>query len=1038
MDINVLHSCFAATLDADNNIRNQAELQLKEAEKVPGFINGCLDIVLEPQVSENVKNAAAVYVKNKVKFGWKPLEDSPNSVDNDEKPVFRERLVPALIKSSPQIRLFLTQAINVIVASDYPNQWPELLDVSLRLVNSGDVHSVHAGLTCLLAITRYYRWTSGHARQGLNHVIQTAFPGVLNVGNTLIDEDDSLAGEMLREVLKIYKMATYHELPVALQQSNSVVAWGSLFLRVIKKQLPQEVLSKDEDEREEHPWVKCKKWAFANLCRLLSRYGVITELSEKAVKYKEFSKMFLHSFVPEIIKAYFEQIQLWVEKRIWLGKACLFHILGFLEECIQVKSTWLLLKPHIEVIVAHVVFPLLCPTDNDLQLFEDDPEEYIHKRIDVYEESTPDIAATNFLLTLLRKRKKSSFNSTLQFIQGIVNQHLHNQMDLELCRKKEGALRMMGAISYVVLAKGSPIVDHMEDFLVQFVFPDFGNPQGFIRARACEFLNRYSEIQFKNPQNVSFAYQSIINCMNDEHLPVQVEASLALQPMIRHEGVREALSARIPEVMQHLLDLANKIDIDALSGVMEEFVEVFSEQLTPFSVQLAQQMRDQFVRLAGELLEKRNVSADDYKEQDDDTSGEDKEMAALGILNTLTSLLLALDNANDIVLKLEDVLMPIYGLVLGQEMEEFYGEVLTLAENSTFCLKAISPNMWEVFKLIHKAVEGLRYLYLEEAMPCLANYIQYGAEGLIANPDYMEILYRIFHNVMTESELGASDRALVCTIAIRLLMGVRGHADRYVSPILDLTISHLRGDGDKLNNTHYRIGLLEVVIASLYYNPQVTLAVLESKGYTRDFFTIWFENKGKLSRVQDKKLSVLAVLGVLLLPDEQIPTSIRDNLAQLAKALVNIMETLPAAVEQRELLTKEYEAEEGYDDYFSGGEDEWDDDDDQKDDDDEDTSAEGQPANEYLEYLAGESADKLQNSLYGILGEDGEDLEEEVFDETPLDPINAYVVFRDALLNMSHANPTRYQIITESFTPEEKLTVERTVQLASEAETKHT
>ena len=94
---------------------------------------------------------------------------------------------------------------------------------------------------------------------------------------------------------------------------------------------------------------------------------------------------------------------------------------------IKPKVTWNLLKPHTPNIIAHVVFPLLCLTREDLELWDEDPVEYIHKKIgstlpirpniDVYEEYlTPDIAASRFLITLARKRQKSSFNGILQFI----------------------------------------------------------------------------------------------------------------------------------------------------------------------------------------------------------------------------------------------------------------------------------------------------------------------------------------------------------------------------------------------------------------------------------------------------------------------------------------------------------------------------------------------------------------------------------------------------------------------------------------------
>jgi hypothetical protein len=48
---------------------------------------------------------------------------------------------------------------------------------------------------------------------------------------------------------------------------------------------------------------------------------------------------------------------------------------------IKPKVTWNLLKNNVPNLLAHVIFPLLCLTQEDLELWNDDPVEYIHKKI---------------------------------------------------------------------------------------------------------------------------------------------------------------------------------------------------------------------------------------------------------------------------------------------------------------------------------------------------------------------------------------------------------------------------------------------------------------------------------------------------------------------------------------------------------------------------------------------------------------------------------------------------------------------------------
>ena len=92
-------------------------------------------------------------------------------------------------------------------------------------------------------------------------------------------------------------------------------------------------MCEDLDDREVHPWWKSKKWAYANLNRIFVRYGNPTSLTGNSNEtYEEFAKQFIDNFAPEILKAYLQQVELWVSKQRWLSKICLSNIIAFLDE----------------------------------------------------------------------------------------------------------------------------------------------------------------------------------------------------------------------------------------------------------------------------------------------------------------------------------------------------------------------------------------------------------------------------------------------------------------------------------------------------------------------------------------------------------------------------------------------------------------------------------------------------------------------------------------------------------------------------------
>jgi hypothetical protein len=338
----------------------------------------------------------------------------------------------------------------------------------------------------------------------------------------------------------------------------------------------------------------------------------------------EFAKNFIANIAPEILKHYLHEIEKWVAKTSWLSRPCLSYTLIFLDEAVGPKEMWTHLRPHLTNLVTHFVFPVLCLTEEDIEKFEDEPEEYLHRKLTYFEEaSAPDVAATNFLVNLTKTRRKETFE-ILKFVNAVVNEYEQNADDKKNHVAKEGALRMIGTLAPIILGKKSPIANQIEYFLVRYVFPDFKSPHGYLRARACDTVEKFEQLDFDDQNNLLTIYRHILDCMADEALPVRITAALALQPLIRHELVRQHMKQSIPTIMQQLLKLANEADIDALANVMEDFVEVFATELTPFAVALCEQLRDTYLRIVRELLEKESKAGDDgelYIDYDDKSIG---------------------------------------------------------------------------------------------------------------------------------------------------------------------------------------------------------------------------------------------------------------------------------------------------------------------------------------------------------------------------------------------------------------------------------
>ena len=93
----------------------------------------------------------------------------------------------------------------------------------------------------------------------------------------------------------------------------------------------------------------------------------------------------------------------------------------------------------------------------------------------------------------------------------------------------------------------------------------------------------------------------------------------------------------------------------------------------------------------------------------------------------------------------------------------------------------------------------------------------------------------------------------------------------------------------------------------------MTLQVLEAKGWTNKFFSLWFSSIDSFTRVHDKKLSIAAIVALLTLNADQVPVSVQQGWPRLLQVrqkelsailnssnhtlqgIVRLFQTLPAA-----------------------------------------------------------------------------------------------------------------------------------------------
>ncbi|KAG8724819.1 hypothetical protein FRC09_013780 [Ceratobasidium sp. 395] len=1024
MDPQHVSTLFATTFNPDPNVRIAAELELRQALAQQGMLSAVVQIVGTDGVDLSVRQAAVVYLKNAVARGYgisnatvaQQLSTPP--IHDSDKQVIKQNIIPLIVASPNRaIRIQLSAILKTLVAHDFPEKWPGFMEHVVALLQSDRPESVFGGITALLEVFKTYRYRPDEATRVLPPIIQKTFPILVSLGSKAVANPNAAeSADFLHLIMKIYRNSIQQILSVHQQSPPSLVPWGRLLFAIVNLQPPAEQVPADAQEREKCPWWKAKKWTYAILNRLFTRYGCPSELPEGLKKeYNKFAQHFITSFAPEILNTYLHQVELNVSGGVWLSKRVTYWIIQFFQQSAKTKTTWQVLKPHIQGLVSSFVFPLLVFTDEKAEAWAADPVDYVRFDIAEFEDyGTPFGMATVFIQGLATTRTKAVFEPMLNFVNTVLGNPTATP------QSRFGAHRMMACLAGVIMkhpeAKGV-----MENFVVTHILPEFQSSQAYLRAVACELVTALmrQNFEFSQSENLEQLSRSVVHAIDDPELPVRLHAALALAELIDEPPVQQALKPLIGKIIQDLLKLANETDLDILTTAMQTFVEYFAEDLVPISVQLTTRLIESYMRLLQETMGKEELG-EDWEE-----TGE-KKYTAIGNVRTIETIVEAMVSSKETLLQLQEILMPMVLATFDSEALDYFEYMFELMDVLTFNLRQIAPPMWSVFEATYKAFKGPAVDYLEEMLASLDNFICFGKEIFAQRPDYRSMILDIFVTSLTAEHLGEVDAVNGCKLIEGLMINLPGHLDEAIPTIINQTLAKASTAKTKALKLH----LLNVVISAFYYNAPLTLHVLGSNA--RSVFDRWFvalQAEGALPRVHDKKLSILALCALLKLDRGRIPVDLQEGWVGIVHGILSLLNELPKALEHREKLAEEFDEEDL----------DLEDDETRLNmaDDDEDVHDE---ESAYLARLVEESARLRAKAVKAAAGgeddessDEDDSVDEELGFESPLEDINPYVEFKNALGALQQVNAPAYQAATTSFTPDQTTSLMEMMTLAEAA-----
>lgn len=331
------------------------------------------------------------------------------------------------------------------------NRWPELIPTIVTNIQSPEVLRVYNALLALRKLVKRYEYKDRDARQPLHDILQLLFPYLQELMKHILTLNSLEAAQVMRVCLKIFWSATNYQLPLV--QGVDVALWFNIIGEIMAKRLPEasEGLEPhgqptDPEERKHWPWWRLKKWAARIMTHFIQRYGNPRFSPEET---KAFSEYFRSTIAVGLLVPVLQNLEHHAR-----GGYLTEHVhrgcISFLANSAEMSPTYKVLKPHLEFLLFHVIFPTLCLPQEDVILFDDDPVEFVRKVHDpIGDWLSPTIAAINLLQMLARYRQKDTLPIFLPFIHTVLSEYMATPIEARDYRKKDGVMTAMASLAKV-------------------------------------------------------------------------------------------------------------------------------------------------------------------------------------------------------------------------------------------------------------------------------------------------------------------------------------------------------------------------------------------------------------------------------------------------------------------------------------------------------------------------------------------------------------------------------------------------------------
>jgi len=485
-----LSSYLEKTLSPDPTIRRPAEKYLQQIESQENFGPLLLCLLNREDLAIHLRVVASVTFKNFVKRHWRLIEenDFADKISAADRQSVKASIIELMLTSPEQIQRQLSDSISLISVEDFPDKWPDLLTGLVERMKSGNFHVINGVLRTAHSIFKRYRheFQSNELWKEIKYVLGVFAHPVTELFQTLMGMIEKNANDAaglklifssLTLTCKIFRSLNAQDFPEEFEDTMEI--WMTHFLSLLTYDNP--LLHSTTDEAGLLEQVK------SQICDNISLF---------AQNYGENFADYLPKFVTAVWNLL---ITIGLEQKYDL---LVSYSIQFITAVVQRPQYRELFENEdsLKSICEKIVIPNLFLREVDIEIFEDNPEEYIRKDIERSDVDTRRRAASDLVQALSTQFEKqvvaifSAYVSTL--LQESATDVKKNWRQKDVALFLVTTLASKGQTKKYGTTKASELID-VGQFYEASILPELNDPDvnglPVIKADAMRYVSTFRQ-----------------------------------------------------------------------------------------------------------------------------------------------------------------------------------------------------------------------------------------------------------------------------------------------------------------------------------------------------------------------------------------------------------------------------------------------------------------------------------------------------------------------------------------------------------------